>query len=96
MDEETSSVDTSLSSTNANSNGQFPCPHCDKVFGNKFHLGSHLVVHTGERNFNCPSCPKTFGRRSTLRAHMTTHTKTSNFMCPVCEKDCNDNNSLEV
>lgn len=73
----------------------YPCDFCDKVFGNKYHLASHLVTHTGERSFECMHCTKTFGRRSTLRAHMTTHTKTSNFMCPMCEKACNDNNSLE-
>lgn len=73
----------------------YPCDFCDKIFGNKYHLASHLVTHTGERSFECKFCQKTFGRRSTLRAHMTTHTKTSNFMCPLCEKACNDNNSLE-
>ncbi len=73
----------------------YPCDFCDKVFGNKYHLASHLVTHTGERSFECRICQKSFGRRSTLRAHMTTHTKTSNFMCPLCEKACNDNNSLE-
>ena len=73
----------------------YPCEFCDKVFGNKYHLASHLVTHTGERSFECKLCQKSFGRRSTLRAHMTTHTKMSNFMCPLCEKACNDNNSLE-
>lgn len=73
----------------------FPCDFCDKIFSNKYHLQSHLVTHTGERNFSCRKCGKCFGRKSTLRAHMTTHTKTSNFMCPLCEKACNDNNSLE-
>lgn len=32
-------------------NGQFPCDFCEKVFANKYHLSSHLVSHTGERNF---------------------------------------------
>jgi hypothetical protein len=73
----------------------YPCDFCDKVFGNKYHLGSHLIIHTGERSFECRYCQKYFGRKSTLRAHMTTHTKMSNFMCPLCEKACNDNNSLE-
>jgi hypothetical protein len=73
----------------------YQCDFCDKLFGNKYHLQSHLVTHTGERAFTCRSCKKTFGRKSTLRAHMTTHTKVSNFMCTVCEKACNDNNSLE-
>ncbi len=62
---------------------------------NRYHLQSHVVIHTGERNFYCRKCDKAFARKSTLRAHMTTHTKTSNFMCPVCEKACNDNQSLE-
>jgi uncharacterized Zn-finger protein len=73
----------------------YACPHCDKVFGNRHHLTSHVVTHTGEKNFPCRKCGKCFGRKSTLRAHMTTHTGTSNFMCPLCEKACNDNNSLE-
>jgi hypothetical protein len=73
----------------------YQCDFCERIFGSKSHLQSHLVTHTGERAFNCRLCQKTFGRKSTLRAHMTTHTKTSNFMCTVCEKACNDNNSLE-
>jgi hypothetical protein len=73
----------------------YQCDFCERIFGSKSHLQSHLVTHTGERAFNCRTCQKTFGRKSTLRAHMTTHTKTSNFMCTVCEKACNDNNSLE-
>ena len=73
----------------------YQCDFCERIFGSKSHLQSHLVTHTGERAFNCRMCEKTFGRKSTLRAHMTTHTKTSNFMCTVCEKACNDNNSLE-
>jgi len=73
----------------------YQCDFCEKLFTNKYHLQSHLVVHTGERAFVCKTCKKTFGRKSTLRAHMTTHTKVSNFMCTVCEKACNDNNSLE-
>ena len=75
--------------------GVYPCHHCDKIFANRHHLTSHLVTHTGERNFSCRKCGKCFGRKSTLRAHMTTHTGTSNFMCPLCDKACNDNNSLE-
>ncbi len=73
----------------------YSCQYCDKSFVNKYHLASHVVTHTGERNFACTHCNKTFGRKSTLRAHMTTHTKSSNFMCPLCKKACNDNNSLE-
>ena len=73
----------------------YPCHYCDKVFANRHHLTSHVVTHTGERNFLCRKCGKSFGRKSTLRAHMTTHTGTSNFMCPLCDKACNDNNSLE-
>ena len=73
----------------------YPCHYCDKVFANRHHLMSHVVTHTGERNFSCRKCGKCFGRKSTLRAHMTTHTGTSNFMCPLCDKACNDNNSLE-
>ncbi len=79
----------------AASSVSYQCDFCERIFGSKSHLESHLVTHTGERAFNCRLCRKTFGRKSTLRAHMTTHTKTSNFMCTVCEKACNDNNSLE-
>merc|ERR1719400_1801423 len=79
----------------SNGDSVYQCDFCEKLFTNKYHLQSHLVVHTGERAFVCKTCKKTFGRKSTLRAHMTTHTKVSNFMCTVCEKACNDNNSLE-
>ena len=41
----------------------YPCDFCDKVFGNKYHLASHLVTHTGERSFECKFCQKSFGRR---------------------------------
>ena len=42
---------------------QYPCDFCDKIFGNKYHLASHLVTHTGERSFECKFCQKSFGRR---------------------------------
>lgn len=41
----------------------YPCDFCDKVFGNRYHLASHLVTHTGERSFECKFCQKSFGRR---------------------------------
>ena len=73
----------------------YGCPHCERVFSTKHHLQSHIVTHTGAREFFCKYCPKSFARKSTLRAHTTIHTKTSNFMCSICSKACNDNNSLE-
>lgn len=88
------SLSSVATSGDCGSDGTYACRHCDKTFQNKFHLDSHVVVHTGERNFQCPECDKTFGRRSTLRAHMTTHTGVSNYMCSMCDKACNDNNSL--
>lgn len=60
------------------------CTECDKAFFTKKSLKSHLVSHTGTREFQCDICLKAFGRKKTLREHMRTHEAKKRFKCELC------------
>ena len=38
----------------------YTCVYCAKVFKRKFELDSHMISHTGERQYKCDSCDKAF------------------------------------
>ncbi|XP_050676691.1 zinc finger and BTB domain-containing protein 24-like isoform X14 [Leptidea sinapis] len=46
------------------------CDHCEKDFYTKRELASHMVKHTGARDFFCPGCAKSFGRQKNLKEHI--------------------------
>lgn len=46
------------------------CSECDMEFYTKRELDSHVVRHTGSREFRCEVCFKSYGRQKTLREHM--------------------------
>ena len=45
------------------------CHICHHVFQNKFHLKSHMTIHTGEKPFECSKCGARFRRYDTLKTH---------------------------
>ena len=54
--------------------GEFPCPQCDKRFGNRRNLTSHMRRHTGDYKIYCEECGKGFFTQSKLDSHKRKHT----------------------
>merc|ERR1711892_1100865 len=61
--------------------GEFPCPQCDKRFGNRRNLMSHMRRHTGDYKLFCESCGKGFLTQSKLDSHKRKHTGEKPFRC---------------
>ncbi|KAL3894345.1 MAG: hypothetical protein SGCHY_005330 [Lobulomycetales sp.] len=46
------------------------CHFCGKRFNRSWSLKSHLITHTGARDFKCNLCDSTFGRKSDMQRHV--------------------------
>jgi len=55
---------------------RFPCPQCDKKFGQAEDLRRHHRTHTGERPHGCDQCAEKFVQPAHLDAHRRRHTAT--------------------
>mmetsp|Transcript_13342 Transcript_13342/g.25724 ORF Transcript_13342/g.25724 Transcript_13342/m.25724 type:complete len:729 (-) Transcript_13342:547-2733(-) len=64
----------------------FVCSMCDKSFGYKQHLQTHIkTVHLGIKRHKCPHCFKPFGEKSALTKHVkTVHAKSRPYKCDIC------------
>lgn len=69
------------------------CKECDMAFYSTTKLKSHMVTHTGLKEFQCSVCQKFFGRRKTLNVHMRTHAEKI-FNCELCGKNFTQKHSL--
>ena len=56
--------------------GEFPCDQCDKKFGNRRNLISHMKRHNGDFKLFCEDCGKGFFTQSKLDSHKRKHTGT--------------------
>eukprot|EP00088_Acartia_fossae_P018088 TRINITY_DN20399_c0_g1_i3.p1 TRINITY_DN20399_c0_g1~~TRINITY_DN20399_c0_g1_i3.p1 ORF type:complete len:1235 (+),score=303.28 TRINITY_DN20399_c0_g1_i3:275-3706(+) len=61
--------------------GEFPCTQCDKRFGNRRNLMSHMRRHTGDYKLFCEDCGKGFFTQSKLDSHKRKHTGEKPFRC---------------
>eukprot|EP00095_Tigriopus_kingsejongensis_P002910 maker-scaffold336_size202805-snap-gene-1.35 protein:Tk02910 transcript:maker-scaffold336_size202805-snap-gene-1.35-mRNA-1 annotation:"zinc finger protein 729-like" len=61
--------------------GEFPCGQCDKKFGNRRNLVSHMRRHTGDYKLFCLDCNKGFFTQSKLDSHKRKHTGEKPFRC---------------
>ena len=64
--------------------GKWIClyPDCDKKFGRKENIKSHVQTHLGDRQFRCNHCSKCFVRQHDLKRHAKTHTGIKPYLCP--------------
>lgn len=71
------------------------CNICDRGFGNKSNLRSHLISHSTE-NVPCDLCGGIFKNRISLQSHKKTHKPESarSFACGVCNKTFHNRNHL--
>ncbi|KAJ9636162.1 Metallothionein expression activator [Knufia peltigerae] len=56
-------------------------PECDKRFGRKENIKSHVQTHLGDRQFRCDHCGKCFVRGHDLKRHAKIHTGNKPYPC---------------
>ncbi|KAK8084662.1 Ankyrin repeat-containing protein [Apiospora hydei] len=59
---------------------EYRCPQCQKVFSKKFNLDSHMITHSGRRDFLCNICSMGFARENDRIRHQATH-KEKEYEC---------------
>lgn len=64
-------------------NGKWLClyPECQKRFGRKENIKSHVQTHLGDRQFTCEACKKCFVRQHDLKRHSKIHTGVKPYPC---------------
>lgn len=82
---------TSIGTANLNwdqrdSNGDYMCPVCPRVFPQKALLLKHRVMHDEPKHF-CDTCGRCFVREDKLKRHvMSIHTAEKPHVCHICTK----------
>ena len=63
--------------------GKWLClyPECNKRFGRKENIKSHVQTHLGDRQFQCPHCRKCFVRQHDLKRHAKIHSGVKPYPC---------------
>ena len=56
-------------------------PDCNKKFGRKENIKSHVQTHLGDRQFRCNSCKKCFVRQHYLKRHSKIHSGVKPYPC---------------
>ncbi|XP_039295630.1 zinc finger protein 26 isoform X2 [Nilaparvata lugens] len=64
----------------------FICAYCNKNFGKKESLISHIQRHMNEKSFECAICKKCFNRFSSLDKHRKDMHSVKKHVCHVCDK----------
>jgi regulatory protein SWI5 len=64
--------------------GKWIClyPECNKRFGRKENIKSHIQTHLGDRQFICNYCQKCFVRQHDLKRHAKIHSGVKPYPCP--------------
>jgi hypothetical protein len=66
-----------------NNGGKWVCKYdgCNKQFGRKENIKSHVQTHLGDRQFRCDRCQKCFVRGHDLKRHAKIHTGSKPYPC---------------
>ncbi|KAL2145726.1 hypothetical protein VTI28DRAFT_6421 [Corynascus sepedonium] len=65
------------------SDGKWRCLYegCNKPFGRKENIKSHVQTHLNDRQYQCPTCKKCFVRQHDLKRHAKIHTGIKPYPC---------------
>ncbi|KAK0610007.1 hypothetical protein B0T17DRAFT_593848 [Bombardia bombarda] len=65
------------------SDGKWVCIYedCNKRFGRKENIKSHVQTHLNDRQYQCPTCKKCFVRQHDLKRHAKIHTGVKPYPC---------------
>jgi regulatory protein SWI5 len=65
------------------SDGKWRCLYegCNKPFGRKENIKSHVQTHLNDRQYQCPHCRKCFVRQHDLKRHAKIHTGIKPYPC---------------
>ena len=63
--------------------GKWSCLYdgCDKTFGRRENIRSHIQTHLGDRQYRCPECKKCFVRQHDLKRHAKIHSGAKPYRC---------------
>ncbi|SPQ24479.1 c3eab147-e774-4bce-9379-2d51f8b6f3ce [Thermothielavioides terrestris] len=63
--------------------GKWVClyENCNKPFGRKENIKSHVQTHLNDRQYRCPTCKKCFVRQHDLKRHAKIHTGIKPYPC---------------
>ncbi|KAL8674909.1 MAG: hypothetical protein Q9168_000712 [Polycauliona sp. 1 TL-2023] len=66
------------------SDNKYMCAYegCQKLFGRKENIRSHVQTHLGDRQWRCNHCQKRFVRQHDLKRHSKIHTGQKPHLCP--------------
>ncbi|KAH8384556.1 hypothetical protein KR093_000805, partial [Drosophila rubida] len=70
------------------------CNMCRYRTPNKWDLKTHIISHSGERNFTCELCGVSTKFSSSLAVHRRTHSVPT-ITCPYCPKEFRENYLLK-
>ncbi|TNN71916.1 PR domain zinc finger protein 4 [Liparis tanakae] len=73
----------------------YRCTVCEKLFTQKSHVASHMLIHTGAEKLKCDLCDRAFIRKHDLKQHMFSHTHERRIQCPKCNKHFLKTNHLK-
>ncbi|XP_010871729.2 zinc finger protein 136-like [Esox lucius] len=60
------------------------CNVCGKCFPSDSSMRTHMVSHTGEKQYQCKECGKCFKNKGYMHLHMRRHTGETPFWCMKC------------
>merc|ERR1719232_689949 len=82
-------------SNSSNSQGEYRCTECNKVFNRLCYLKQHnKSFHNGEKPFKCVQCGKRFPVEVLYQEHLAKHAGDKPYKCEVCPKQFNHKTDL--